>query len=80
MGSCGRLSAGSHRNAGPNAERLAVAVEIRIAAELSGDDHWPAGKLLVYNAVFFATAITAIGYFVAALATPKQAASPTPVA
>jgi hypothetical protein len=42
------------------------------AAELSNDNHRPAARLVICNAAFLGTAITAIGYFIAALATPKR--------
>ena len=35
--------------------------------ELGGDEHWAMGKLLVYNAVFFATALGAIAFLIAGL-------------
>ena len=42
--------------------------------ELGGDEHWAAGKLLVYNTVFFTTAISAIACLIAGLRTRRAAA------
>lgn len=39
--------------------------------DLMGDEHWGGGKLLVYNAVFFFTAIGALGCLIAGLSTPR---------
>jgi hypothetical protein len=54
------------------AAALWVVSTAAFAAELSNDNHWPATRLLIYNAAILGTAITAIGYFIAAIATPKR--------
>lgn len=38
--------------------------------DLGGDEHWDGGKLLVYNAVFFITAIGAIACLISGIRTP----------
>jgi hypothetical protein len=40
--------------------------------ELGDDEHWAAGKLLVYNTVFFTTAISAIACLIAGLRTRRS--------
>jgi hypothetical protein len=56
---------------------LAVACVVATTAfliELGGDEHWATGKLLVYNAVFFATALGAIAFLIAGLRVRRTAA------
>ncbi len=43
--------------------------------ELSNDYSWHAGKLIVYNAVFFTTAISALVYLAIGLRTPRSPSS-----
>lgn len=39
--------------------------------DLSGEDHWPMGRVLVYNVVFFGAAIAALTMFVGGLRRPR---------
>jgi hypothetical protein len=48
--------------------------------ELSDDASWHGGKLVVYNAVFFATAIGALVCLVVGLRTPRTPTSSTQIA
>ena len=59
--------------------RSAIAAVVAIAAlvvgfaDLAGDEHWPAGRVLAYNVVFFAAALTAVISFGMALRRPRTA-------
>jgi len=44
--------------------------------ELSVSENWHGGKVVVYNALFFVTAIGAVVCFVGAIRSPASAASP----
>ncbi len=48
--------------------------------ELMNDEHWHGGKLMLYNAVFFATFIGAITYFIVGLFTPRDESPSNPTA
>lgn len=39
--------------------------------DLMGDEHWHGGKVMLYNAVFFFTAIGSLGCLIAGLCTPR---------
>ncbi len=39
--------------------------------DLRGDDHWPGGKLALYNLFFFATAFGALGCLAAGIRSPR---------
>jgi hypothetical protein len=48
--------------------------------ELADDDHWHGGKLVIYNAVFFITAIGALVCLVVGLRTPRTLSHGTRIA
>jgi hypothetical protein len=48
--------------------------------ELGITENWHGGKLVVYNAVFFATAIGAIVCLIVGLRTPRTPTNPTRIA
>lgn len=52
---------------------VAIAVLAIGMVDLGGDDHWPAGKLAMYNLAFFGAGIAALATFVVALRWPRSA-------
>jgi len=46
--------------------------------DLMGNEDWHGGKLMLYNAVFFATFVGALAYFVIGLLTPRSASQAVP--
>ena len=55
------------------AATIAVAAIVIGFADLAGEEHWPAGRLVVYNLVFFAAALTAVISLAIALRRPRTA-------
>ncbi|HEX5613977.1 MAG TPA: hypothetical protein VFZ83_02370 [Acidimicrobiia bacterium] len=55
---------------------LCIVGSAAMFVELSGDEQWHGGKLVAYNAFFFATLLGAVGTLVAGLRTPRQPMTP----
>ena len=53
------------------AAAVAVAALLVGFADLAGDERWSAGRVVVYNAVFFAAALTAVILFAVAPRRPR---------
>jgi hypothetical protein len=56
---------------------LCVTTTTAFWIELSGDASWHGGKLVLYNAVFFATAISALVCLIVGVRTPRTPTQPT---
>lgn len=52
---------------------VALAVLGVAMVDLGGEEHWPMGRVLVYNVVFFGAAIAALATFVFGLRRPHRA-------
>lgn len=52
---------------------VAIAVLVVGMVDLGGEEHWPAGRLVIYNAVFFGAAVAALATFVVGLRPPRAA-------
>ena len=48
-----------------------VAGSFAMYLDLRGDDHWPGGKLMLYNLFFFGTALGALGCLAAGIRAPR---------
>lgn len=51
---------------------VAIAVLVIGLADLGGEDHWPAGRLLIYNLAFFIALLTAVISFAVGLRRPRM--------
>ena len=50
---------------------VAVAVVVIGLIDLGGKEHWPTGRLMVYNLVFFAAVVTAFAFLLAGWRRPR---------